>query len=141
MRDDASEEVDEDWAMAVSKVLTSLNKSDGSPGQPQKSPHGKHNKKNVPNGDRDDSKRRKKRDDRQKNAHNPPPSQVPDAGQIARQRTEELTNVVTETWGQALTGLSAFGNRTKEFAENTSKQVGDSANNAVNSIGGTSTGE
>jgi hypothetical protein len=61
---------------------------------------------------------------------NAPPPQVPDAGQIVRQRTEELSNVVTETWGQALTALSAFGSRTKEFAENTSKQVEDSARNA-----------
>jgi hypothetical protein len=34
-----------------------------------------------------------------------------------------------------------FGNRTKEFAESTSKQLGDSASSAVNAIGETSTGE
>ena len=52
-----------------------------------------------------------------------------------------MSNVVKEKWGQALTGLSAFGNRTKEFAESTSKQIGDSASNAATAIGETSTGE
>lgn len=52
-----------------------------------------------------------------------------------------MGNAVKEKWGQALTGLSVFGNRTKELAENTSRQIGDTATNAASAIGETSTGE
>ena len=46
-----------------------------------------------------------------------------------------------EKWGQALGGLSVFGNRTKELAENAKTSIGESANAAQKTIGETSTGE
>lgn len=41
--------------------------------------------------------------------------------QLVQQRTEELGAAVTETFGQALAGLSVIGNHTKEFAASTGK--------------------
>ena len=70
-----------------------------------------------------------------------PPQSGPGAGQLVQQRTEDLSNAVKEKWGQALGGLSVFGNRTKELAGNARDQITESANNAGKAIGETSTGE
>ncbi len=69
------------------------------------------------------------------------PREGHDAGQLVRQRTGDLSNAVTEKLDQAITGLSTIGNNTKEFAEKTSKQIGDGASNAAMAIGETSEGE
>ena len=66
----------------------------------------------------------------------------PNSGQlVSQQRTEELSNAVKEKWGQALGGLSAFGNRTKALAESAKSTIGETANTAQQAIGETSTGE
>lgn len=64
----------------------------------------------------------------------------PGAGQLVQQRTEELSKAVREKWGQALGGLSLFGNRTKVLAETAASQIGESAQSAQKAIGETSTG-
>lgn len=48
----------------------------------------------------------------------------PGSGQLVQQRTEELSAAVKEKWGQALGGIGAFGNRTKEVAESARTQIG-----------------
>ena len=60
---------------------------------------------------------------------------------VSQQRTEELSNAVKEKWGQALGGLSAFGNRTKALAESAKNTIGQTANTAQQAIAETSTGE
>ena len=65
----------------------------------------------------------------------------PGSGQLVQQRTEELSQAVKEKWGQALGGLSVFGNRTKELAGNARNQIGESASSAGEAIQSTSTGE
>ena len=74
-------------------------------------------------------------------AQTPPPNTGPGAGQLVQQRTEDLSNAVKEKWGQALGGLSVFGNRTKELAENAKSSIGESATAAQKTIGETSTGK
>jgi len=68
------------------------------------------------------------------------PQQGPGAGQLVQQHTDELSSTVREKWGQALGGLGVFGNRTKELAETTRNQIGESASYAGKAIGDTSTG-
>ena len=74
-------------------------------------------------------------------AQTPPQNTGPGAGQLVQQRTEDLSNAVKEKWGQALGGLSVFGNRTKELAENARTSIGESATAAQKTIGETSTGK
>ncbi|KAL7546172.1 hypothetical protein ACHAWF_009513, partial [Thalassiosira exigua] len=62
------------------------------------------------------------------------------SGQLVQQRTEELSAAVKEKWGQALGGIGAFGNRTKEVAESARTQIGESASSAGRALGETSTG-
>jgi len=64
----------------------------------------------------------------------------PGSGQLVQQRTEELSQAVKEKWGQALGGLSVFGNRTKELAETAKSSIVESAQTATGAIGETSTG-
>jgi hypothetical protein len=140
------QEEDERYARFLKKCVTKEN-PESKEHRHRDRKNGKHREKKAANHDRDGSKRRsrddgerrKKRDDRQtdssgqpkqssndtkKNAPNSPPSQVPGASKIVRQRTE-----------------GAVGNHTKESAENKSKQVQESARNADSSIGKTNTGE
>jgi len=92
----------------------------------------------APAPGRKDRQQHKRRRGEKKKGRVKPPRKGPDAGQLVRQRTEELGNAVTEKLDQALTGLSAIGNDTKEFAEKTSKNIGDGASNAAIAIGETS---
>jgi len=92
----------------------------------------------APAPGRKDHQHHKRRRGEKKKGRVKPPREGPDAGQLVRQRTEELGNAVTEKLDQALTGLSVIGNDTKEFAEKTSKNIGDGASNAVIAIGETS---
>lgn len=64
--------------------------------------------------DLDSSRRTKRRDDQ--NKKNAPKLKGSHASQVAQQRSEELDNPGKEVWGQALAGLVAFGNQTKEVA-------------------------
>ena len=86
------------------------------------------------------SGRKKHKRQRGKGREKTPPQGL-NAGQLVRQRTGELSNAVTEKLDQAITGLSTIGSNTKEFAEKTTKQIGDGASNAAMAIGETSEGE
>ena len=61
--------------------------------------------------------------------------------QEAPSAAQTVQCAVTEAWGEAMTGFLTFGTQTKEFTENTSKQIGNSASNAVTAIGETGNGK